>query len=106
MSKFFKIILMIFILLCFCINSVFAANTTKNTTTTNTTSTNFNDLIPKSNTTNTTSNVTNTQTNTTVITPDDIPEAGLGLTNILNILLITVGVVIIFLAIAILIRLK
>ena len=35
-----------------------------------------------------------------------LPEASLGLTNILNILLIVVGVLLIFLAIAILIRLK
>lgn len=35
-----------------------------------------------------------------------LPESGLGLSNILNILLITVGVVLILLSIAILIRLK
>lgn len=91
MSKFFKVILIIFILLCFCINSVFATNTLANSVT-NTTTTNS---------TNSTS-----QSTTTVTSLDNIPEDGLGLTNILNILLITVGVVIIFLAIAILIRLK
>lgn len=95
MSKFFKVILMIFILLCFCINSVFATNTARNTQGNNTTTTNS---------TNSTS-----QSTTTVTTLDDIQESGLGskeLTNALNLLLITVGVVIIFLAIAILIRLK
>lgn len=77
MSKFFKIVL-ITILLCFCINSVFATNSVNSTS----------------------------QQTTTVTTIDNIPESGLGLSNILNILLITVGIVIIFLAIAILIRLK
>lgn len=92
MSKFFKVILMIFILLCFCINSVFATNTARNTQENNTTTTN--------------STTSTSQSTTTVSTLDDIPESILGFTNILNILLITVGVVIIFLAIAILIRLK
>ena len=86
MSKFFKVILIIFILLVFCINSVLATNTSSNTTTSSTTS--------------------SSQSTTTVTTLDSIPESGLGLTNILNILLITVGVVIIFLASAILIRLR
>lgn len=44
-----------------------------------------------------------TSTSTTVST---LPESDLGLANILNILLITVGVILILLAIAILIRLK
>lgn len=92
MLKFFKVILIIFILSCFCINSVFATNTLGNTQGINTTT---------NNSTNSTS-----QSTTTVTTLDSIPESGLGLTNILNILLIAVGVVIIFLAIAILIRLK
>lgn len=90
MSKIFKVILIIFILLCFCINSVLATNTSSNTT---------------SNTTTSSTNSTSPST-TTVTTLDSIPESSLGLTNILNILLITVGVVIIFLAIAILIRLR
>lgn len=85
MSKFFKVILICFILLCFCINSVLATNTSSNTTTSSTSS---------------------SSPSTTVTTLDSIPESDLGLTNILNILLITVGVVIIFLAIAILIRLR
>lgn len=92
MSKFLKIILMISVLLCFCLNSVFATNTARNTQENNTATTN--------------SSTSTSQSTTTVTTLDDIPESNLGLTNILNILLITVGVVIIFLAIAILIRLK
>jgi len=53
-------------------------------------------------TTSTGSNVP-TSTTTTVST---LPESDLGLANILNILLITVGVILILLAIAILIKLK
>ena len=48
-------------------------------------------------------------TQTETLQPSDVstaPETGLGITNIINILLITVGVIIILLAIAIMIRLK
>lgn len=89
MSKFFKVILIIFILLCFCINSVLATNTSSNTSTSSTTS--------------------SSQSTTTVTTLDNNPDSSPVLTNIANyctILLIPVGVVIIFLAIAILIRLR
>lgn len=48
-------------------------------------------------------------TDTETLQPGSVttsPESGLGITNIINILLITVGVIIILLAIAIIIRLK
>lgn len=57
--------------------------------------------------TNTASNVsTNSSTSTTVSTVSSVEDNALEFTNILNILLIAVGIVIILLAIAILIRLK
>jgi CBS domain containing-hemolysin-like protein len=67
-----------------------------------------------SNTTNTSSNTnsntsastTNTTSSATVSTLSSLPESELGLTNILNILLITVGVILILLGIAIIIKLK
>lgn len=89
MSKFFKVILIIFILLCFCINSVLATNTSSNTTTSSTTS--------------------SSQSTTTVTTLDSVSDSNPVLTiisDVCTILLIPIGVVIIFLAIAILIRLR
>lgn len=61
-------------------------------------------------TTNTTANTTTTDNNSgtesaTVTSVSSLPESELGLSNIINILLIAVGVILIFLAIAILIRL-
>lgn len=47
-----------------------------------------------------------TQSSTPLSPLSSLPEASLGLGNIINILLITVGVILIFLAIAILIKLK
>ena len=73
-------------------------------------STNSTDTNTVSNTTNTTSNTTSTDSNSgtdsaTVTNLSSLPESELGLSNIINILLIAVGVILIFLAIAILIRL-
>lgn len=49
---------------------------------------------------------TNTNNSTSVSTLDQLPESGLGLNNIINIILIVIGVLLILLGIAILIRLK
>lgn len=54
---------------------------------------------------NTISSSTGTEDSAIVSSVSSLPESELGLTNILNILLIAVGVILIFLAIAILIRL-
>ena len=91
-------------------------------TNTNTPDTNPSDQTQVDNTQNTTSNdqtnadvpPSNTSSPMNVIENENIPsstvssapENGLGLSNIINILLITVGVIIILLAIAIMIRLK
>lgn len=74
-------------------NTNTSANTSSNKTNTSTNST-----------TNTSSNTTNTSA--TVSSVSSLPESELGLTNILNILLITVGFILILLAIAILIKLR
>lgn len=88
-------------------------STTNNTTDTNST----NDSSNTSSSTNTSSENTTNTTNTTnptnkVTNPKDsttvtnLPESNLGLANILNILLIVIGILLILLAIAILIKLK
>ena len=56
--------------------------------------------------TNSTDTLDTSATVSSVSSESSLPESSLGLTNILNILLIVVGVLLIFLAIAILIRLK
>ena len=62
--------------------------------------------IDNSTTDNSVASNTATSTSSNFNRLSSLPEAELGLTNILNILLITVGVVLILLAIAILIKLK
>lgn len=84
-----------------------ASNLTDNTTNT----TNNQDSLNNESTNSSTNNSTlaNTSTNTssaTVSTLSSLPESELGLTNILNILLITVGVILILLGIAIIIKIK
>ena len=85
-SKIFKIILIITLLLSACIPFSYAT---------------------ESETVATTSNVqTENADSTTVSTVSSVQNDSLDFTNILNILLIAIGVIIILLAIAILIRLK
>lgn len=79
MSKLLKIFLVICILSCFFITTCYA------------TSTNETEL---------------TATVTSVTSLSNLPEATLGLNNILNIILIAIGFLLILFAIAILIRLK
>ena len=104
MKKFLKIILTLVILaftLITTCNYSFAVNTTTENTVEQTSNTTNNVS------TNTTSlNETSPQITTTVSSTESADEGILSPTNIINILLIAVGVVIIFLAIAILTKLK
>ena len=119
MNKYLKIISTIIIvsMLCMCFfSSTSLAEIDMNLTsdsTTNTETENLNNVeTTPATTTNSTSNTntagaTNTQTSSaTVSTLNSLPESELGLTNILNILLITVGFLLILLGIAIIIKLK
>lgn len=65
-----------------------------------------NEVRTTSTPTTNTSSQTGTQTISSYSTVSSIPEANLGLNNILNILLIAIGILMILLGIAILIRLK
>ena len=96
-------------------------NLSSNLVDSNTTNTS-NDIVSEENTTNDNNSVSNTDLNTesnsntaditsnrisgTADALQSLPEAELGLTNILNILLIAVGVVLILLSIAIFIKLS
>ena len=73
-------------------------NSTNNTTqnTSSNTATNTNSSVPTTSTTN----------SATVSSISNLPEANLGLSNILNIILIVLGILLILLGIAIFIRLK
>lgn len=66
---------------------------------------NTNNTFSEPLTTNSVENTAST-TSTKVSTLNSLPESELGLTNILNILLITIGVILILLGIAIIIKLK
>ena len=130
MNKYLKILLVIFVCVfffftmnCFAVN--IDMNLSSNLVDSNTTNTS-NDIASEENTTNDNNSVSNTDLNTesnsnTVSNSEDtasnrisgtadalqsLPEAELGLTNILNILLIAVGVVLILLSIAIFIKLS
>lgn len=103
-SNIIKIVLILCIIFTFCMGVVLATeeddvsdstNTSNTTEETNTSETSPEDALAQS-------SVAITQ-----VSPlSNLPEANLGLNNILNILLITVGILLILFAIAILIRLK
>lgn len=87
-----------------------ANNTSVDNETSNTTA-NDEDTYNNTNSSNTSYNTSNSTSNTpapstTVSNLNSLPESNLGLSTILNILLIVIGVLLILLAIAILIRLK
>lgn len=126
MNKYLKILLVIFVCVffffttnCFAVN--IDMNLSSNLVNANTTNTS-NDIVSEENTTNDNNSVSNTDLNTgsnsntaditsnrisgTADALQSLPEAELGLTNILNILLIAVGVVLILLSIAIFIKLS
>lgn len=65
-----------------------------------------NDLSSNFSSSNSSSTIEDTTSSTRVSTVSNLPESNLGLSNILNILLIAVGIILIFLGIAILIKLN
>ena len=117
MSKIQKIVLILFLLLCLFINVSFAENTTNSldsnvagdTASGSSYSSSAESKTDSENsmldTTSTTQNTTSSAT-TTVSTINPEEESKATFQNILNILLITIGVIIILFAIAILIRLR
>lgn len=120
MSKFLKMFFVVFILLMIILcNFVQAINIDMNLTNTLNSNNTSNDVNHNSaNTSNSLSQNTNADSNShipsnpqtvlqsTTSTLSNLPEANLGLSNILSIILIVIGVLLVFLAIAILIRLK
>lgn len=115
MSKLSKIFLIFSILSILLISNVDADNTTYNNSSENTVS--YNNQVMQSdsdtsaiyNSTNNNSisnsnNTSNKRSSVSYIT--QLPESGLGVTNILNIFLIVIGVLLILFAIAILIKAK
>ena len=117
MNKTLKIILICIIILSFyffanpalaVIDMNLASNLTDNSTnTSNSLDEDTNTITNRSSLNTTSTNTTSTNTTSaTVSTLSSLPESELGLTNILNILLITVGVLLILLGIAIIIKLQ
>ena len=116
MNKCLKISLVILLFICILFTSkCFAVNIDMslssnliNSDNSNESSNNTNSALDGNTTNNNTllENSTGESTSATFSNVNSLPESELGLTNILNILLITVGVVLILLSIAILIRLK
>lgn len=100
MKKLLKITLMFSMLLMFCVTTpVLAANETKlaaTSTSTNSTATTSQNTV----------NNTDTKSSAQVTSVSSVQDGELSFSDILNILLIATGVIIIFLAIAILIKLK
>lgn len=88
MSKFLKIVLILCIFISFCATVCFATDDEED--------------VP----TDTSYATTQAATVTSVTNLNNLPEANLGLNNILNVLLIAIGFLLILFAIAILIRLK
>lgn len=127
MSKVFKIFLVLILSFIFCLNFVYASNVTMDLPNNNSESVDEN-VTNNENTTNTDSNssLENEYLNgapeedNTALPEDPLEDAysheqavgistnssGLSVSSIINILLIAVGIIIIFLAIAIIIRLK
>ena len=115
MSKLTKLLLIFFIMLFVCINFSYAIDLNLTEQTNNITNANYTSEENETNeNNNTSSNVSSnsiestddTISSTRVSTVNNLPESNLGLSNILNILLITVGIVLILLGIAILIKLN
>ena len=113
MSKTFKIIIILLIMI-FAINTITsnAASINMNLEAENAVTdenteeaTNSTDTNTVSNTTSNTTSSDSSSDSANVTKLSSLPESELGLANIINILLIAVGVILIFLAIAILIRL-
>lgn len=83
------------------------SSNTNNSSSTNTTDDESENTSNSSNTSSNTSNSSSSSSSNSIAkVTSSLPESSLGLSNILNILLIAVGVLLILLSIAILIRLK
>ncbi len=120
MSKFLKLFSIILIVFSLIINfySVYASDINMNLTADNSTASTSNDASANKTATNETATdgqpITSQEPTTSASLDDTIAPAsitsatedGFGLSNILNVLLITVGIILILLAIAIIIRLK
>ena len=126
MSKVFKIFLVLILSFIFCLNFVYASNVTMDLPNNNSESVDENVTNNASNNENTTNSLENEYLNgapeedNTALPEDPLEDAysheqavgistnssGLSVSSIINILLIAVGIIIIFLAIAIIIRLK
>lgn len=122
MSKTIKVLSIVLLIFSFIINfyGVYASDINMNLGSGNeltsqvTSNSNVEDNLvqttPTNDVTTATEHITSTITDSDVITPPSsigsVAEEGLGVSNILSILLITVGVILILLAIAIIIRLK
>lgn len=112
MTKLNKVLSIIFIILLFLTNITFATDINMNLQTENTQNTILNTMLNEdyddttlNNTDLSTTNLLTTNVPSTVVSnSSSVNDDSLGLTNILNILLIVVGVVLILLGIAILIR--
>ena len=108
--KFFPILLIAFSLILSFYSVIYASNinmnlASENSVSENVTNTVNNSLVDENITDDLIDNVSQTE----VTTPSSVTattEEGLGLSNVLSIILITVGVVLILLAVAIIIRLK
>ena len=108
-----KLLILLITIMCFAFNFVEAIglnmNLTHNTATENTIIDDTTNTVSEpEDTTGNTDRLSPTKTNNSasVSTLDELPESGLGLNNIINIILIVIGVLLILLGIAILIRLK
>ena len=127
MIKKFRMFILVGLLLCLFISPVYAINMDLSANASNTVVNTVNDsttanTITDTNTISDTNTLLSTSTNSTLtsgsLTPNSsstntgisyinsLPEADLGLNNVLNILLIVIGILLILLGIAIIIRLK
>lgn len=87
-------------------NTSNTSDTSNSTNTTNSTnSTNSSNVSNSTNSTNTTASSTSSANTNSITVQGGLPESDLGISNILSIILIAIGVLLILLAIAILIRL-
>lgn len=108
--KFFPILLIAFSLILSFYSVIYASNINMNLASENSVSENVADTVDNSLVDeNITDNLVDDVSQAEVTTPSSVTattEEGLGLSNVLSIILITVGVVLILLAVAIIIRLK
>ena len=106
MSKLLNIIVLFFIIFMLCSSSFVHATSINMNLTDNPTSTDNTTVENSVDNTDTLAPESTYMANSAIVsTLNDLPESELGLTNILNIILVVIGVLLILLAIAIIIRL-